>query len=124
MTARLFLKLILGTLAVLVVALVAADILVSKVAENNYRESLERELTEKGRMLSLLLGPDSASVQSRARQIATASDARLTLVAPDGAVLADSERNPKGMENHKTASRTEILWSITRHIFTCPAGEG
>jgi len=95
-TARLFLKLIFGTLAVLVVALIAVDILVSKVAENNYRESLERELAEKGRMLSLLLGGDSPeAAQARAREIAQATGARVTLVAPTGVVLSDSERSPR-----------------------------
>jgi two-component system phosphate regulon sensor histidine kinase PhoR len=112
-TARLFLKLIFGTLAVLVVALIAVDILVSKVAENNYRESLERELAEKARMLSLLVGRDSpASAQKRAREIAQATGARLTVVGPSGAVLTDSERDPGGMDNHKTHDRPEIMAAL------------
>jgi two-component system phosphate regulon sensor histidine kinase PhoR len=112
-TARLFLKLILGTLAVLVVALVAADILVSKVAESDYRESLVRELTEKGRVLGQLIGHDSpGSIQARAHHISTDTDARLTIVAPDGSVLADSDRDPGGMENHNTPDRPEILAAL------------
>ncbi len=112
-TARLFLKLILGTLAVLVVALIAVDILVSRVAENNYRESVEQELAEKGRMLGLLIGTGSpGGVQQLARQISKTAGARFTLVAHDGSVLADSERDPSVMENHKTADRPEILAAL------------
>ena len=113
MTARLFFKLIIGTLAVLVVALVAVDILVSKVAENNYLESLERELAEKGRMVALLMGSDApGSAQARAAAVSKTAGARFTLVAADGAVLADSERDPAGMENHKSADRPEILAAL------------
>ena len=113
MTTRLFFKLIFGTLAVLIVALVAVDILVSKVAENNYRESLERELGEKGRMLSLLVGGASPSkLQQLASEISRASAARITVVAADGKVLADSERNPTVMDNHKTPDRPEILSAL------------
>jgi two-component system, OmpR family, phosphate regulon sensor histidine kinase PhoR len=112
-TARLFFKLILGTLAVLVVALIAVDILVTRVAENNYRESVEQELAEKGRMLSLLIGGGPAgAAQSLAQQIAQTAGARLTIVDRDGTVLADSERPPSAMENHKTADRPEILAAL------------
>ncbi len=115
MTARLFLKLIGGTLAVLVVALVAVDILVSKVAESSYRESLERELAEKGRMLSLLLGGDipiPGSVQAQAHAVALTAGARLTLIAADGSVLADSERDPVKMDNHRTPDRPEVAAAL------------
>lgn len=117
MTARLFLKLILGTLAVLIVALVAADILVSKVAENDYQESLERELTEKGHMLSQLIGNDSpGSMQAKSHLVSTRADARLTVVSAKGQVLADSERDPDGMENHKTKDRPEILAALAGQV--------
>ena len=113
MTARLFFKLIVGTLAVLVVALVAVDILVSQIAESNYRESLERELGEKARMLALLIGQDSpAAVRSRAREIAATAGARFTLVSLDGSVLAESERDSREMENHRTTGRPEVLAAL------------
>ncbi len=113
MTARLFFKLILGTLAVLAAALIAADILVSKIAENNYSESLNRELTEKGQMLSLLIGQDPpALLQRQASEIAHSTAARITIVDSNGVVLADSERDPAAMDNHKTPDRPEILAAL------------
>ena len=114
MTARLFLKLILGTLAVLAAALIAADILVSKIAENNYSESLNRELAEKCHMLSLLIGQDPpASLQRRASEISRTTAARITIVDANGVVLADSERDPATMDNHKTPDRPEILAALS-----------
>ena len=107
MHSRIFIKLIVGTLAVLVVALAAVDILASRVAESNYRESIERQLEEKGRSLSLLLrGILPERIQAQVKEIADQARARITLVAPDGRVLSDSEADPAKMENHRT--RPEI----------------
>ena len=114
MTARLFLKLIAGTLTVLLVALVVADLLVSGVAESNYRTSLENELSGKGRMLAALIGDSElADIRGRAREMALRADARFTLIASDGTVLADSERDYRAMENHRTQSRPEVLAALS-----------
>ena len=100
MTARIFLKLILGVFCVLVVALTAVDILASRVAERTYVSKLTRELADKGRML------DAVDVDRLARgplltKMAHASGARLTLIAPDGSVIGDSEADATQMENHR-----------------------
>lgn len=104
MTARVFFKLIFGIFSVLAVALVAVDFFASQVAESNYIQNLTRELGDKGRMLALSLGDGS---QSSVRAMARAARARITLVARDGRVLADSEANPGQMENHR--NRPEIM---------------
>ncbi len=112
-TKRLFLKLVLGTVAVLIVALIATDILVSRTAENSYRESLNQELSEKAQMLALLIGQDPPeSLQRKARAISRTSGARLTVIDAGGFVLADSERDPSGMDNHKTSDRPEMLAAL------------
>ena len=111
MTARIFLKLILGVLCVLVVALAAVDILASQVAESSFRETLVRELAQKGRMLDLTYGREpNPSLQRRTRDLAAASGARVTLVDRNGVPLADSEADYRKMENHK--SRAEVAAAL------------
>jgi two-component system phosphate regulon sensor histidine kinase PhoR len=52
----------------------------------------------------------SATPAALASQIVTGTDLRLTIVASDGHVLADSQTNPSTMENH--ASRPEIAAAL------------
>ena len=115
MTARIFLKLILGVLCVLVVALTAVDFQASKVAERTYVSTLTRELADKCRMLSLLAPADFARIDVDSfRNLARAADGRATAVGRDGRVLADSEADASHMENH--ASRPEIAAALAGRI--------
>jgi two-component system, OmpR family, phosphate regulon sensor histidine kinase PhoR len=105
LTAKIFLKIIVGVLCVLVVALTSVDILASKVAEETYTATLRRELNEKAHMLAAL-GVDELD-RARLQQVAQTADARLTLIDRTGLVLNDSDSNPDTMENH--ATRPEIV---------------
>lgn len=108
MTGRIFFKLILTILCILVVALAAVDLLASRVAERSYVDSLTRELASKGRLIAgLLIRQPEAAPQGWFAEIAAALSARLTLIAPDGTVLVDSEADPARMENH--AQRPEVV---------------
>lgn len=105
LTAKIFLKIIVGVLCVLVVALTSVDFLTSRVAYDTYTAMLHRELEEKGRMLALLhvdkLPPGHFT------KLAHESGARLTFIDRSGRVLNDSEGNPQTMENH--ATRPEVV---------------
>ncbi|MEZ5403481.1 MAG: ATP-binding protein [Bryobacteraceae bacterium] len=114
MTARIFFKLLVGTLIVLVVALGAVDILASRVVESTYIESLTRELTERGRMLAISFEGAPLPAAGDLRNMAKASRIRLTVVAPDGRVLADSEADPSRMENHR--ARPEVAAALDGRI--------
>jgi two-component system, OmpR family, phosphate regulon sensor histidine kinase PhoR len=107
LTARIFLKLILAVMIVLVVALASADYLVSRVAEENYRSTLIRSMQEKGRLLAAMHGPGFEALSDEQwRELGKAASARLTLVRPDGSVIGDSDASPERMENH--SDRPEI----------------
>jgi two-component system phosphate regulon sensor histidine kinase PhoR len=110
LTGKIFLKLIVSVLFVLAVALVAVDFLASSVAERTYLETLRRELFEKARMLATvpqeLLNRDFGTFARQAR-------VRLTWVARDGRVLADSQNDAERMENHR--HRPELVAAFNGH---------
>lgn len=116
LTTRIFAKLILAVVAVLIVALIAVDLLASRVAESAHIDTLRLELARKGRILSSV----TDLRRDDRRRLAGLAAARLTLVAPSGAVLADSEADASHMENHR--ARPEVAaalagrdgWSIRR----------
>lgn len=111
MTARIFLKLIFGVLCVLVVALAAVDVLASRVAETSFRETLERELTQKGHMLALTFSTSpGVNMARQAERLAEAAGGRITLIDRTGRVLADSEADAAHMENHR--ARPEVARAL------------
>jgi two-component system phosphate regulon sensor histidine kinase PhoR len=106
MTARIFVKLILAIAGVLAVALTAVYFIATPQVHQSFVQSLERELLEKARSLELTLPRDPTTFP----RMAKAAGARLTWVAPDGRVLADSDSDPARMENH--AGRPEIAEAL------------
>ncbi len=98
MTAKIFLKLIVAVMTVLVISLVAVDLMASRVARSTYVTMLSRELEEKCRMIATE-NPDEL-MGSRVRQLALAAGGRITLIGNDGVVAADSENDPARMDNH------------------------
>jgi len=105
-TARIFIKLILGMVGVLAVALIAVDYLVTRSVEDTFLDALRRELTQKAESFGLLLDRD----QTDFVKLGQAAGARITWVAPGGEVLAESEANPERMENHR--NRPEIAAAL------------
>lgn len=101
MTARIFVKLLFAVLVIVVVALAAIEFLGSNMAEQAYVDSLKREMGEKTRMLSVLSEQDLADMRTETvKALAAAAGGRLTIIAPAGNVLADSEADPRRMQNH------------------------
>jgi two-component system, OmpR family, phosphate regulon sensor histidine kinase PhoR len=73
---------------------------------NNLRFQLEQEakITAEATLPSLLGQGDSPDVL--AKKLGKEIDTRITIIAPDGTVLGDSDENPLTMENH--SARPEI----------------
>lgn len=105
-TARIFAKLIIGVFCALLIALAFVDYLASKVARHAHVQTLTHELTDKCRMVALL----PTSKPSDLAGVAHAAGGRLTLVARNGRVIADSEADPAHMENH--GSRPEVRQAL------------
>lgn len=124
MTARIFFKLISAVLLIMVVALTTIDFLASEMSENTYVEGVKREMRQKSEMLSVIAQRDMATMtKEEVAALAHAAGARLTVIAPDGRVILDSEADAARMANHgdrpevQEALRgrvgTSIRWSAT-----------
>jgi two-component system, OmpR family, phosphate regulon sensor histidine kinase PhoR len=98
LTARIFVKLLSAVVCLLLVALVTVDVIAARVAESTYIRNLTAQLQDKCGMAAL--SAPAALEPERIKALARAADARITFIAPDGRVLADSEADPARMENH------------------------
>lgn len=98
-------------MAVLALALIAVDYLVTQRVQHTFFDQLRQELAEKARTVALLL-PDRRPDDFR--QIAQASGSRITWVDAAGRVLGDSDSDPAGMENHR--DRPEIASALKGQV--------
>ena len=106
MTARIFSKLILSLLAVLALALIAVDYLVTQRVEHTFSDQLRQELAEKAGTIALMLPAQAGQFD----QLARATGARVTWVDASGRVLSDSNAASGRIENH--GERPEIAATI------------
>jgi two-component system phosphate regulon sensor histidine kinase PhoR len=107
MTGRIFLKLIVVVLALLLLALITVDLSAARVAKENYIQSMTQQLADKCRMLALQYPSAEGLDADRARKVAQAVGGRITVIRADGRVLVDTEADPARMENH--SSREEVM---------------
>lgn len=106
---RLFWKLGLTYFVLVAVVLVGLDLYISRILKRYAAERATTELDTTARLLLARL-PETHSVAALLAWMEWArgqTGARVTLIGEDGTVLADSERDPRTMENHGT--RPEIL---------------
>ena len=107
MTGKIFLKLILGIVCLLLVALITLDYTTTRVASESHIRTLVDQLAGKCGMIALSLPqPPTLSVE-QAKKISLAAGGRLTIVRSDGKVLVDSDADASKMENH--SGRPELI---------------
>ena len=117
MTHRIFGKLILACVALLAVAALGVDQLVTRVSSQDLRDSLERGLQEKAQLAQTTLQDRPVEqYPAIAQTIARNAGARVTVIRLDGTVLADSEADPGTMENH--ATRPEFAQALKGQMGT------
>jgi two-component system phosphate regulon sensor histidine kinase PhoR len=112
---RIFFKLLAAFLVVIVAAAVTFDFMVGGAWQASLRAEIERNLTQKTRLLAHRVETDhNHSLTDIAAQEAQSAGARVTIVDSGGKVLADSEANPEGMENH--AKRPEFASALAGNV--------
>ncbi|HEY6307300.1 MAG TPA: ATP-binding protein [Candidatus Angelobacter sp.] len=111
MRNRIFLKTLLAFVAVIGVATLTMDISIRNTWEKSQRSDVERLLVQSAEGFSLRLQNDRQhSLQEMSAEEARITQTRVTIIAHDGTVLADSEADPKTMENH--AGRPEVAEAL------------
>ncbi len=106
-----FIKSFRGYLFVIILLAVLAPLLVFGTVKSRFTSAAFTDLTRTAEALEItvahLLEHDSASLDSLTDIIGPRLGIRITIIARDGTVLADSEEQPDSMENHRT--RPEVI---------------
>src|ERR1700742_3407477 len=80
--------------------------------ENTLRNDIERLLVQNAKGFALRVENDKQhSLQEMAAEESRITETRVTIIARDGVVLADSEADPKTMENH--SGRPEVIDALS-----------
>jgi two-component system phosphate regulon sensor histidine kinase PhoR len=104
---RVFFKLLLAFLFVIVVATVTLDLLVRRSWEKSLRHETEAALRQKVAMFADRVNHEhQISPQKLVEVVSQEAAARATIIDPQGKVIADSSAEPIAMENH--AQRPEF----------------
>src|SRR5215831_2157576 len=111
MRNRIFLKALAAFVAVIAAATLTLDISIRHTWENAVRNDIERVLVQNAQGFALRVQNDHEhSLQQMANEEARITETRVTIIARDGVVLADTEADPKTMENH--AGRPEVVAAL------------
>ena len=100
----------------IVAAFAALGLYVLGKAEDDFRHNIEADLASQSQMVENLVRPlldegaQPATFDQLAKQLGAQTDTRITVIAPDGTVLGDSEADPATMDNH--LNRPEVQEAI------------
>jgi len=101
--SRIFLKLTLAALALIVVATIIIDFAVRRAWEESLRREIQLSLTQKVLLFAnQLQDANNPNLPRLVPEIGKAANARATVIDRSGKVLADTDANPDQMENHAT----------------------
>ena len=111
MSSRIFLKALAAFVFVIAAATLTLDIGIRHTWENSLQNDIERLLVQNATGFALRIQNDHQhSLQQMAEEEARFTETRVTIIARDGTVLADSRADPKTMENH--ANRPEVIAAL------------
>lgn len=114
-SSRLFWKLYLSSAGLILVAVVCFVFIVSGWQETQIKQQVLQRMHDTAVVVRSHVKHQweegrSETIQALMKDLGRDTESRITLVAPDGDVLADSDQNPEAMENHK--NRVELLQAV------------
>lgn len=110
--SRFLFRLYAGYAVIVLITTGIVSVLVGRSVERNSLEEIERELSSMASLLAEISAPEfgersDREFAERVRLLGSTVGTRLTVIAVDGTVIADSEEDPALMDNHGT--RPEVL---------------
>ena len=110
--SRILWKLFSGYVVLILLSISIVGILISKQVEEETLSEIERSLYLRATFLQnialeLLSNSSNIKIQGRIKNLGKKIDTRFTVININGRVLADSQKDPKTMDNH--GNRPEIL---------------
>src|SRR5215472_1594093 len=111
MSSRIFLKALAALVSVIAAATLTLDFTIRHTWEDSLHGDVERLLVQNAQGFALRIQNDHQhSLQQMADEEARITETRATIITRDGTVLADSQADPKTMENH--AGRPEVVEAL------------
>lgn len=116
MTSSLRFRAAVAYILLIVAAFAGLGFYILTKVENDLRRNIEADLTAEAQMVGNLVRPlldtgaPPQSFDQLAKQLGAQTNTRITIIAPDGTVLGDSEATPATMENH--LNRPEVQEAI------------
>jgi two-component system phosphate regulon sensor histidine kinase PhoR len=103
MRSRIFIKLLLAAIVVIVAATAVLDVAIRREWERSLKEQIEESLRVNVLLFAERVNTDKQhSIPEIAASVAKTANARATVIDSSGKVLADTEADPAKMENHAT----------------------
>jgi two-component system phosphate regulon sensor histidine kinase PhoR len=94
----------------MLVAAAVIEIYITEAVRGSYIENLRKYLSVQINLISNTISFDHTNLDTLCRQLKEKTGARVTIIAPDGKVIGDSDTASSHMDNH--ANRTEIEQSM------------
>jgi two-component system, OmpR family, phosphate regulon sensor histidine kinase PhoR len=121
MKKTLFLRFFLGYAAVIVLLAAAVLVFAPTLMRTHHNEERAAGLEHlalllEGQVLPYVTGTASGDLEALVTDLGRKTATRITVIGPDGSVLADSEKEPRDMENH--LFRPEIQASLRGEMLT------
>ncbi len=115
---RFVLQLLPAFMAITVLSLVLLAYVVSRTIETIETEQAMQELAARASLFRAAVETQTSTdgeggLQALCERLGAESHTRLTIIAPDGTVIADSDEVPEKMDNH--ASRPEVAQALAGH---------
>ncbi|MFQ5792331.1 MAG: hypothetical protein ACE5JI_17825, partial [Acidobacteriota bacterium] len=110
---RLITKFFLSYLTIILLLFSFFHIYSGSILKSFYVSFLAREMAQEARLVNRLIprGSDPVTRDSACRRLSADLESRVTIIAPDGLVLCDSDHPSRTMENHR--NRPEVTAAVS-----------